>query len=525
MNLLIILPVLLPAVTASVCLLLWSRPRIQQGAAVAGATALLAAAVWLLAMVWSEGIQSAQAGNWPAPFGISIVADLFSALMVLLACLMGFAVTLYSVAEVDPVRRRVGYFPLLFLLLMGVCGAFLTGDIFNLFVWFEVTLIASFVLLCLGGERQQVEGAFKYVALNLFSSALFLTGVGLLYATAHTLNMADLSRQLPGIAARSPELLYAIVALFAVTFGIKAGVFPLFFWLPASYHTPPSAVSAIFAGLLTKVGVYALARVFTLVFPGHPTIYLLILALAGLTMLTGVLGAVSQFEFRRVLSFHIISQIGYMVMGIGLLAAPDESTRRLGITAMIFYIAHHIIVKTNLFLVAGTVNVLRGTYQLKPLGGLAISRPWLAVLFAIPAFSLAGIPPLSGFWAKLGLIKAGLLAGQYLIVAVALATGLITLLSMIKIWNEAFWKPVPAPPGEEVKTPASPGALRMTLLIGPMALLAGLTLLIGFQPQALFALSQRAAEQMLAPAAYVRLLGLEKTEPAVQDAPAPGNMP
>jgi multicomponent Na+:H+ antiporter subunit D len=223
----------------------------------------------------------------------------------------------YSFASIDVQRESFGYYPLLHILLMGVCGAFLTGDIFNLYVWFEVMLIASFVLLALGGERAQLEGAIKYVTLNLISSAFFLTAVGILYGMIGTLNMADLARQLSTVA--QPGLVMTLAMLFFVAFGIKAALFPLFFWLPASYHTPPVIVSALFAGLLTKVGVYALVRVFTLLFIRDSSyIPTLILVVAGLTMVTGVLGAVAQNEIRRLLSFHIVSQIGYLLMGLGL---------------------------------------------------------------------------------------------------------------------------------------------------------------------------------------------------------------
>jgi multicomponent Na+:H+ antiporter subunit D len=235
--------------------------------------------------VWNDGIQATQPGNWPAPFGITLVADLLSAIMTVLAALMGLAIVVYSMGTIDARRVAFGYYPLLQILMMGVCGAFLTGDMFNLYVWFEVMLLASFVLLALGGERAQLEGAIKYVTLNLIASTLFLTAAGLLYALVGTLNMADLAVKLRG--AEHQGLITTLSMLFLVSFGIKAGVFPLFFWLPASYHTPPFAVSALFAGLLTKVGVYALMRVFTLIFVGDMGYtHTLILIIAGLTMVT-----------------------------------------------------------------------------------------------------------------------------------------------------------------------------------------------------------------------------------------------
>jgi Formate hydrogenlyase subunit 3/Multisubunit Na+/H+ antiporter, MnhD subunit len=382
----------------------------------------------------------------------------------------------------DPDREQFGYYAIFHILLMGVCGAFLTGDIFNLYVWFEVMLIASFVLMVLGGERAQLEGGIKYVTLNLMASALFLAAVGILYGVTGTLNMADLAHRLGRVS--SPGLMTALALMFLVAFGIKAAVFPLFFWLPASYHTPPVAVSALFSGLLTKVGVYALIRVFTRLFVqdvGYT--HTLILIIAGLTMVTGVLGAVAQMEVRRILSFHIISQIGYMVMGLGMLTP-------LALGGAIFYIIHHIIVKTNLFLISGMVLHLRGTHQLKNLGGLYRAHPGVSFLFLIPALSLAGLPPLSGFFAKLALVRAGLEAGQFAIVAVALGVSLLTLFSMMKIWNEAFWKPS----GEDDPPPTRSVPTALWL---PTAGLALLTILIGLAAGPLLVFSMRAAEQLL----------------------------
>jgi multicomponent Na+:H+ antiporter subunit D len=283
--------------------------------------------------------------------------------------------------------------------------------------------------------------------------------------------------------------------MFLVAYGIKAAIFPLFFWLPASYHTPPVAVSAIFAGLLTKVGVYALIRVFTLLFV-HDTgvTHSLILVVSGLTMVTGVLGALSQYDFRRVLSFHIISQIGYMIMGLGLFTP-------LALAASVFYVIHHIIVKTNLFFIGGIILRMRGTLELKHLGGVYRTRPLLGLLFLVPALSLAGLPPLSGFFGKLALLQASLDTGSYAIAGVALVVSLFTLMSMTKLWNEAFWKEPPEDEAaEQVLHPSPAGRLA---LVGPVVVLAGLTILIGAGAGTLFALSERAAAQLIERRPYI----------------------
>ena len=492
-NVLVLLPILVPLLTATVCLLLWSRRGWQQAVSIAGATALLIASIYLLIATIQHGIQVVQLGDWPAPYGITMVADLFSATMTAVAGVIGLAVTVYAKVGIDSQRQNFGFQPLLHVLLLGVCGAFLTGDVFNMYVWFEVMLIASFVLVALGGEKAQLEGAIKYVTLNLLASALFLAAAGVLYSTVGTLNMADLARQLTSADPGSVPTIAGGILL--VAFGIKAAVFPLFFWLPASYHTPPAAIAAVMAGLLTKVGVYALVRMFSLVFVyDFAFVQPIMMVVAGATMVTGVLGAAAQDEFRRILSFHIISQIGYMIMGLAIFTP-------LALAGTVFYLVHHIIVKTNLFLIAGIVERIKGTGELDQLGGLYRHRWWLAVLFLIPALSLAGLPPLSGFWAKLMLVRAGLEATHYVLIGTALVVSLLTLYSMTKIWSEAFWKPAP-PRSADPTVNSVPLALGW--MLAPSIALAMVTVAIGFYAEPVFALANSTAEQLLDPSQYIQ---------------------
>jgi multicomponent Na+:H+ antiporter subunit D len=491
--------ILTPLITAVLCLISWRSRRAQRFFGVAGMVALVGVAVWLMTSVADGTIQVVRFGNWAAPYGIVLVGDLTSAIMLLVSAIIGLAVAVYSLADIDARREHFGYFTFLHFMMLGVCGAFLTGDIFNMFVWFEVMLISSFVLMSLGGEKPQMEGAVKYVTLNLISSSFFLAACGILYGQTGTLNMADLA--LRAREYMQPELLTMTAMLFLVAFGLKAAIFPLFFWLPASYHTPPVAVSAVFAGLLTKVGVYALLRVFTLIFTVDVMFtHGLLLGLAGLTMLTGVLGAVVQFDFRRLLSFHIVSQIGYMVLGLALFTP-------LAIAGTVFYLFHHIVVKANLFLISGVAHRYCGTFDLKKLGGLYAATPWFALLFFIPAMSLGGIPPLSGFFAKFAIVKAALaddtLFGGWAVVlaVVALAVGLLTLFSMTKIWAEAFWKKPDAGYAPDL---LAVSGVEKFLLLGPIVALAVLTLAIGFFPEFFFDFASRAAEQLMNPQLYIQ---------------------
>jgi multicomponent Na+:H+ antiporter subunit D len=360
-------------------------------------------------------------------------------------------------------------------------------------------LLASFGLLVIGQGRRQLDGGVKYVVINLVATLLLLTGVGLLYGLTGTLNMADLHVKVQAIHEQG--LLTAVAMLFMAAFGIKSALFPLFFWLPAAYHTPPVSVSAVFAGLLTKVGVYALIRMFTLVFDikgGYCHTVLLIAAT--LTMVTGVLGAASHNELRRILSFHIISQVGYMLVGLAL-------NTSLALAGTVFYLIHHIIVKANLFLVSGVVRRLRGSFEISKLGGIYRTHKWLAVLFFIPAFSLGGFPPLSGFWAKMLLIRASLEIGHYMVAAVAAAVGLMTVYSMTKIWGEVFWKAAPA--ADEISVASS---LRRTSgwMLTPIVGLALLTVIIGLWAEPFLEVAIQAAEELLHPQSYIQaVLGTE----------------
>ncbi|MDV3502889.1 Na+/H+ antiporter subunit D [Marinobacter sp. M-5] len=495
MNPELVLPILIPLTAGALSLAFWRSIKLQRILAVIATGLLLAAGIWLMRSTIEQGFLVVEMGSWPAPFSIVLVSDVLGAIMIVLTGIIGLAIAIYSLASTPKGHEKFGYYPLMHLLLAGVAGAFLTGDIFNLFVWFEVMLLASFALLTLGGERAQMEGAIKYVTLNLFSSAIFLSAVGLLYGMVGTLNMADIAQKLNSV--EDPGMVTVVSLLFMVSFGIKAAAFPLFFWLPASYHTPQVAVSALFAGLLTKVGVYALYRVFTLIFTQDVAYtHTILLWAAALTMLTGVLGAAAQFEFRRILSFHIVSQIGYMLLGLALFTP-------LALIGGVFYIMHHIIVKTNLFLVSGITYRLLGSYELKNLGGVYRQRPYLALLFLIPALSLAGIPPLSGFFAKFIVVRASLEAGEYVVSAIALLVGLLTLYSMIKIWAEVFWKKVPDHVTDVRRLNGEIKDAHNWAYYVPVVGLAACTLIIGLYGQPIYVLAETAADQLMNPQLYI----------------------
>ncbi len=488
-DLLLLLPVLIPLTAAGLCTVAWGAPRFQAGVTVAGAALLLLASLALLAVVADGTVPATRFGDWAAPFAIAFVADRLTGGMVAVTGLLGLAVAVYALADMRRLAVLSGFYPLYNGLLAGVCGAFLTADLFNLYVWFEVMLISSFGLLVLNKTREQLDAGVKYLALNMLGTLLFLTAIALLYGLTGTLSLADMA----GRVAALPEsaALDAAGWLLLLAFLIKAGAFPLFSWLPASYHTASIAVMAIFAGLLTKVGVYAIIRLFTLVVPlGDTGLQTVLLIVAGLTMVTGVLGAAIQWDMRRILSFHIVSQIGYMLLAVALFTP-------LALGAAVFYVLHHIVVKANLFLLAGAIERDGGSFDIRRNGGLLALSPLLAVLFLVPALSLGGIPPLSGFWAKLMVIDAGLRAEAWLLTGAALAVGLLTLFSMGKIWTYAFWRePAGLVPRRAI------GWLRL----GPILGLALVTVLIGVAAGPVVDFALEAGAQLADPADYIAAL-------------------
>ena len=490
MNALVPLPVVAVLVAAALSLLSAGHRRVQRVLSITGVAAALAASVVLLVAVERDGVQSVQLGGWPAPLGITIVVDLFSALMLVVSLATVLAVLVFAIGQ-QGVDRSPVFHPVYLTMTAGVALSFLTGDLFNLFVAFEITLVSSYVLITLGGRRDQVRSATTYVVVNLLASILFVVGVAWVYAATGTVNLADLATRMDAV----PESVRTTLSMvFLVVFGIKAAIFPLFFWLPDSYPTATLPITAVFAGLLTKVGVYALIRVQTLVFPGDgpSTVFLVI---AGLTMVVGVLGAIAQNDMKRILSFHIVSQIGYMLLGLGLFTVA-------GLAGAILFIVHQIPVKAALFLSAGLVEEATGATELNRVGGLIRRMPVAAALFALAALSLAGIPPLSGFVGKLALVDAGFAAGTVAVVVVSLVVSLLTLFSMTKIWNGVFWG-TPEQPTEPLA--AGDGRLRSPVLMQTSTIaLVVLTLAIAVFAGPLYELSERAAAGLLDPAPYVQ---------------------
>ncbi|MBB5663095.1 multicomponent Na+:H+ antiporter subunit D [Rhizobium leguminosarum] len=482
-----ILPVAHCITLGAVLLMLRAYPRLQAWLAISGLALLALIDAALLAKVVAEGPLTMVMGRWLPPFGIAFTIDLFGALMAFTSALAALAAGIYALTDIGDSGRRYGFFPLLMLLMAGVSGAFLTGDVFNLYVWFEVLLISSFGLIILGSERQQIDGALKYAVLNLIATTLFLVGVGILYAVFGTLNMADIATRARDLRATAP--LMTLASLFLLAFAMKAAAFPVNFWLPAAYHTPRIVVSALFAGLLTKVGIYALIRVVVMLLPmERQELSLLIAFIAAATILVGALGALAENDIRRLFGYVVISGIGNMLAGVALGGTGG------GISGAVFYALHSMVLMTALYLAAGEIARRGGGFLLSGLGGLYRQSGGFTALSLVLFLAACGLPPFSGFWPKVILVKAALDSGAWWLAAVILAGGFLMTIAFGRLFLLAYWRPAP------MATKPVTALWRAGL---PLAALTALVVGFGILPEQLLALSQSAAAGLADPEAYV----------------------
>jgi multicomponent Na+:H+ antiporter subunit D len=434
------LPVLLPILGAALAVVLGASVTAQRVVALTTLASVAIIAAVLLVTADRSGPVVAAMGGWAPPVGITLVADRLSALLLLVSTLVTLAVLVYAISQrIADFGRRIAsstFYPTYLVLSVGVSLAYLSGDLFTLFVAFEIMLTASYVLITRRSTVRTIRAGMTYVTVSLLSSLLFLTAIAMVYAATATVNLADLSERLDTL---SPGLRTVLALMLVVVFGIKAAMVPLHFWLPDSYPNAPAPVTALFAGLLTKVSFYAMVRTQTLLFP-HERPWTLMLWFAVATMLIGALGALAQNDINRLLSFLLVSHIGFMLFGLAVFDAR-------GLSGATLYAAHHITVLATLFLVSGLITRRTGTVALDRMGGLAKTSPALAVLFAVPALTLAGLPPTAGFVAKLQLLQAGAGAGvgTTAVAAVVIVASLLTLYALTKIWVRAFWgSPRPA---------------------------------------------------------------------------------
>lgn len=480
-------PLVIPLLTAIFALFARRSRPLQHQVALMGAAGGVACTAALFYRVWTQGPIVVGMSGWPAPFGIMVVVDTLSASLTLTTSLVHLAITGHGLASSDEDRRRSDFWPLANTMVMGVQGAFITGDVFNLYVWFEVLLLSSFVLVALGNTRPQVEAASKYVVLNLLSSVMFLLGIALLYGSTGTLTLADLAR-----AVREPgqvQYLPFIAVLFVAGFGLKAAMFPFSTWIPSAYGAPPATLAALLAGLLTKVGIYSFLRVGTLLFHGPVEGFgELLLGGAIVSIIIGAIGTMAQLRLRGIIVHTVVFAVGFMLLGLGVGTAQS-------LEATIAYLISDMLVVTALVLYGGEVERITGETDLAGMGGIYRDHPFLALGFLATAFSVAGFPPLIGFWGKVALLMALIEDGHIVLTLTALLGSAVVLVAVGLAWSRGLWKPAPKPP-------VDPGMERGRII--PLGLLSLLILGFSFNPQPLFKVAHRAATELIDVEGYIQ---------------------
>ena len=431
MNNFLLLPIIIPFFFGMILMFGQKNISYQRVTSLVGLLISIVCAFLLLLNVYENGPQVVTFGDWPVPFGITMVADSISSLLVLTTLTLAFFIVWYGFKSIGKEREQFFYYPGVMFIITGVNGAFTTGDIFNLFVFFEVLLMSSYLLIVLGGEKAQLRESIKYILVNVLSSAFFVITVAFLYSVVGTLNMADISIKIAEL--NQPGILTVIAVLFLLVFGMKAAIFPLYFWLPSAYAAPPIPVLALFGALLTKVGVYAIMRTYTLFFT-HDLAYTheLLLILSVITILAGCIGALAHFDVKQIIIYNIVIAVGVILFGV---AQMNE----VALEGAMFYLIHDMIIKAALFMLIGIVIYVTGTTNLRKMGGLMKTYPALGWFYIIAAFGLAGVPPLSGFVGKLLIVQGGFEAGNLWSSVFILASSIAVLLSVIRIFIYAFW--------------------------------------------------------------------------------------
>lgn len=489
MNNILVLPMALPVLAAIVLVFFRKQVIVQRWISVFVMLVSTFVSIWILLQVQAEGVMRIDFGGWVPPFGILFVADSFSTLLVITTNLITVICLLYAMFSIQKDYEHMFFYTFVLLLIGGVNGSFLTGDLFNLFVNFEVMLLASYALITFGGKRKQLKKSIPYIAINIVSSWIFLVAIAYLYGTLGTLNMAHLS-QLIAEHGQTP-LLTVISMLFLIVFSLKAGLL-LYQWLPASYTAPPTAIAALFGALLTKVGIYAMFRMFTLLFYHEPQItHTLIGIMAALTLIGGSIGAIAHNDIRYIVSYNVVISVGFILVG---LAIGTQSAME----GAIYYLIHDMIVKALLFLLAGTMISLSGSAKMGQMSGLIRNYPVLGWLFFIMTLALAGIPPLSGFIGKVLIGQGAVEAGSYILLALSFISTLFVLYSLLRVFMNCFW-------GETILNEDDQQPFNKGILI-PCVLLGLLIFALGLAPEAISSFVIDGAETLVNPSIYIEAI-------------------
>ncbi|MFZ3588239.1 Na+/H+ antiporter subunit D [Bacillus sp. DJP31] len=484
-NNLAILPILLPIIAGILSAFLNRRNVLLKWVTGIFVICQLLVVSYIMLQVFAQGPVILETGDWPAPYGIIIVADELAMLLVVTTNLISVAAAFYSFKTVNQNEQRYYFYTFFHFLIAGVSGAFLTGDLFNLFVFFEVLLMASYALIILGGSKQQFRESIKYMLINVFSSILFVTTIAFLYSVTGTVNMAQLAVRVGEYGQTG--ILTTIAIMLFIVFATKGALFPLYFWLPKSYSVPHPVVSALFGSLLTKVGIYCILRIFTLIF-GHNAAFThqLFIVIGVITILFGVIGALSTHNIKLIIAYNIVPSIGFILIGIGVFSVTS-------LAGAVYYLIHDMIIKGALFLIVGTIVMIAGTSDLRKMGGLLHQYPVVGWQLFIATLVLAGIPPFSGFIGKYLLVRGGLEEGHYFATISATLLSLLTLLSVMRIFIGAFW-------GEQMKehrTVSTKG------LLAPVSFLLAFSILLGVGGDYIYPYVQYIGDTLASPSYYI----------------------
>ncbi|GLO67796.1 Na+/H+ antiporter subunit D [Oceanobacillus kimchii] len=486
MNNIIAMPMMIPILAGILLIFFRHNLKLQRWGSFSVMIVNIGISAYILHQIQQNGILRLDFGGWEPPFGILFVADSFSMLLVLTTSIVAAICLVYAFSSTEKSYEHMFFYPFINFLVAGVNGSFLTGDLFNLFVCFEIMLLASYVLIAFGGRKGQLRESIKYVIINVVSSWIFLIAIAYTYGGLGTLNFAHLSER---IAEQGQTPMLTVVSIvFLIVFALKAGLL-LFFWLPGSYSVPSTAIAALFGALLTKVGIYAMFRVFTLMFYHEPHItHTFIGILAGVTLILGSIGAVAYKDVRLIASYNVVIAVGFILVGLAV-ATPTA------LEGSIFYLIHDMIVKALLFLLAGTMIAVTRETRIDYMSGLIRNYPLFGWIFFIVTLALAGIPPLSGFIGKVLVGQGAVEGGAYILLALAFISSIFVLYSLMRVFLTSFW-------GETIISKEDKIPMKKGWII-PCVILAAGSFILGIGVEPLTVYVKDAAEVLANPQIYI----------------------